>query len=139
VHHGNGTEAILVNQPGVAFFSIHLYPFYPGTGAANVGNNCFNFPIEPGTPREAYRTVLERALDGLKKYRPDLVAVSAGFDAYVRDPLGGGVLEVEDFHWLGRSLRALDAPMFSLLEGGYSKDLPELVLAYLKGVENLPR
>jgi acetoin utilization deacetylase AcuC-like enzyme len=134
VHHGNGTEAILVNQPGVAFYSIHLHPFYPGTGAANVGNNCFNYPIEPGTPREAYRAVLERALDDLKKYRPDLVAVSAGFDAYVRDPLGGGVLEVEDFHWLGRSLRALDVPMFSLLEGGYSSDLPELILAYLKGL-----
>jgi acetoin utilization deacetylase AcuC-like enzyme len=135
VHHGNGTEAILVNRPGVAFFSIHLYPFYPGTGAANVGNNCFNYPVEPGTPRAAYRAVLERALGDLKNYRPDLVGVSAGFDAYLRDPLGGGVLEVEDFHWLGRSLRALAVPMFSLLEGGYSKDLPELILAYLEGVE----
>lgn len=135
VHHGNGTEAILVNRPGVAFFSIHLYPFYPGTGAANVGNNCSNYPIEPGTPREAYRAVLDRALGDLKKYRPDLVAVSAGFDAYVRDPLAGGVLEVEDFHWLGRSLRELAVPVFSLLEGGYSKNLPELILAYLEGVE----
>ena len=135
VHHGNGTEAILLNRPGVAFFSIHLYPFYPGTGAMNAGKNCFNYPIEPGTPREAYRAVLARALDDLKKFSPDLVAVSAGFDAYVRDPLAGGSLEGEDFHWLGRSLRALDVPMFSLLEGGYSKDLPELILAYLKGVE----
>jgi acetoin utilization deacetylase AcuC-like enzyme len=139
VHHGNGTEAILLNRPGVAFFSIHLYPFYPGTGAMNAGKNCFNYPIEPGTPREAYRAVLARALDDLKKFSPALVAVSAGFDAYVRDPLAGGSLEGEDFHWLGRSLRALGVPMFSLLEGGYSKDLPELVLAYLKGVENLPR
>jgi acetoin utilization deacetylase AcuC-like enzyme len=135
VHHGNGTEAILVNRPGVAFFSVHLYPFYPGTGAANAGNNCFNYPVEPGTPREAYRAVLERALGDLKNYRPDLLAVSAGFDAYVRDPLGGGVLEVEDFHRLGQSLRSLGVPMFSLLEGGYSKDLPELILAYLEGVE----
>jgi acetoin utilization deacetylase AcuC-like enzyme len=138
VHHGNGTEAILVNRPGIAFFSIHLHPFYPGTGAADVGNNCFNYPVAPGTPREAYRAVLERALGDLKKYRPDLVAVSAGFDAYVRDPLGGGVLEEEDFWWLGRSLRALGAPLFSLLEGGYSKDLPELILAYLGGVELSP-
>ena len=135
VHHGNGTEAILLNRPGVAFFSIHLYPFYPGTGAMNAGKNCFNYPIEPGTPREAYRAVLARALDDLKKFSPDLVAVSAGFDAYVRDPLAGGSLEGEDFYWLGRSLRGLGVPMFSLLEGGYSKDLPELVLAYLKGVE----
>jgi acetoin utilization deacetylase AcuC-like enzyme len=138
VHHGNGTEDILLNRPGVAFFSIHLYPFYPGTGAGHAGKNCFNYPVEPGTPRKTYRATLARALDDLKKHRPDLVAVSAGFDAYVRDPLADGVLEAEDFHWLGQSLRALDAPMFSLLEGGYSKDLPELILAYLKGVEGLP-
>ena len=137
VHHGNGTEAILVDQPGLAFFSIHLYPFYPGTGATNVGNNCFNYPIVPGTPREQYLAVLKQALNDLKSYRPDLIAVSAGFDAYVRDPLGGGVLEVDDFHWLGLSLHALGVPMFSLLEGGYSKDLPELVLAYLEGVCHL--
>jgi acetoin utilization deacetylase AcuC-like enzyme len=137
VHHGNGTEAILVNRPGVAFFSVHLYPFYPGTGAANAGNNCFNYPVEPGTSSQGYRAVLERALDDLKNYRPDFVAVSAGFDAYVRDPLGGGVLEADDFHWLGQELRALNVPMFSLLEGGYSKDLPDLILAYLEGVERI--
>jgi acetoin utilization deacetylase AcuC-like enzyme len=135
VHHGNGTEAILLNRPGVAFFSIHLHPFYPGTGAANAGNNCFNYPVAPYDPRETYRATLARALDDLKNFRPDLVAVSAGFDAYVRDPLVPGVLEVEDFYWLGQSLRALGVPMFSLLEGGYSRDLPELILAYLKGVE----
>jgi acetoin utilization deacetylase AcuC-like enzyme len=135
VHHGNGTEAILINQPGVAFFSIHLYPFYPGTGAANVGNNCFNYPVSPGAPRDLYLGVLKQALNDLKKYRPDLIAVSAGFDAYVRDPIGSGTLETEDFHWLGRSLRALGVPMFSLLEGGYSNDLPELIVAYLKAVD----
>jgi acetoin utilization deacetylase AcuC-like enzyme len=135
VHHGNGTEAILLNQPGVAFFSIHLYPFYPGTGAADAGENCFNYPVAPGSSRESYRATLAQALDDLKKFKPDLVAVSAGFDAYVRDPLGAGTLEPEDFHWLGQSLRAPGAPMFSVLEGGYSRDLPELILAYLKGVE----
>ncbi len=135
VHHGNGTEAILLNRPGTAFFSIHLYPFYPGTGSANAGNNCFNYPVEPGLPRRDYRAALARALADLKKFRPDLVAVSAGFDAYVRDPLVQGVLVVDDFYWLGQSLRALGVPLFSLLEGGYSRDLPELILAYLKGVE----
>ncbi|MGA2240563.1 MAG: histone deacetylase [Verrucomicrobiota bacterium] len=134
VHHGNGTEAILLNRPGTAFFSIHLYPFYPGTGSANVGKNCFNYPVEPGLPRQDYRATLARALDDLKKFRPDLVAVSAGFDAYVRDPLVQGVLVVDDFYWLGQSLRALGVPLFSLLEGGYSRDLPELIFAYLKGV-----
>ncbi|MGA3285211.1 MAG: histone deacetylase [Verrucomicrobiota bacterium] len=135
VHHGNGTEAILLDRPGVAFFSIHQYPCYPGTGTANVGKNCFNYPVAPGTPRETYRATLARALDDLKKFRPDLVAVSAGFDAYVRDPLVQGVLVLDDFYWLGQSLRALGVPMFSLLEGGYSRELPELIFAYLKGVE----
>lgn len=135
VHHGNGTEAILLNQPGAAFFSVHQFPCYPGTGAANVGHNCFNYPVAPGTPREDWRATLDRALEDLKKFRPDLVAVSAGFDAYARDPLADGTLLAEDFHWLGRSLRGLGVPFFSLLEGGYSSDLPELVFAYLKGVE----
>jgi len=135
VHHGNGTEAILLNRPGVAFFSIHLHPFYPGTGGANAGKNCFNYPVAPYDPRETYRATLAQSLGDLKKFRPDLVAVSAGFDAYVCDPLVQGVLEVEDSFWLGQSLRAFGVPMFSLLEGGYSRDLPELIFAYLKGVE----
>ena len=135
VHHGNGTEAILLDRPGVAFFSIHQFPCYPGTGTANAGNNCFNYPVEPFTPRETYRATLARALDDLKDFRPDLVAVSAGFDAYLRDPLVRGVLVLDDFYWIGQSLRALGVPMFSLLEGGYSRELPELIFAYLKGVE----
>ena len=135
VHHGNGTEAILLNKPGTAFFSIHQYPCYPGTGTANVGKNCFNYPVLPYTPREEYRETLQRALDDLKKFKPDLVAVSAGFDAYARDPIAQETLEVEDFHWIGKSLRGLGVPLFSLLEGGYSNDLPELILAYLKGIE----
>lgn len=135
VHHGNGTEAILLNQPGAAFFSIHQFPCYPGTGAEDVGDNCFNFPVAPETPRQEYRKILSRALEGVKKFKPDLVAVSAGFDAYARDPLAQETLEAEDYHWLGQSIRQLGVPTFSLLEGGYSDDLPELILAYLKGLE----
>jgi len=135
VHHGNGTEAILLNVPQTAFFSIHQYPCYPGTGTENVGRNCFNFPVAPQTPREDYRKTLSKALDGLKNFHPSLVAVSAGFDAYARDPLAQETLEAEDYYWLGKSLRALGIPLFSLLEGGYSSDLPELILAYLRGVD----
>ena len=135
VHHGNGTEAILLNNPNAVFFSIHQHPCYPGTGTSNVGRNCFNYPTAPRTPREEYRKVLQRALDELKKAKPDLVAVSAGFDCYARDPLAQETLEAEDFHWLGESMRQLGVPVFSLLEGGYSNDLPELIFAYLKGLE----
>jgi len=134
VHHGNGTESILVDQPGVAFFSVHQHPAYPGTGEANTGKNCFNHVVAPLATRETYRATLARALADLNNFSPDVVAVSAGFDAYARDPLAEGSLLAEDFQWLGQSLRSLNVPMFSLLEGGYSSDLPELIFAYLKGV-----
>jgi acetoin utilization deacetylase AcuC-like enzyme len=135
VHHGNGTEDILLNRPNTAFFSVHQFPCYPGTGQKNVGNNCFNYPVEPSTPRETYRATLARALDDLKKFSPTLIAVSAGFDAYARDPLADGTLLPEDFFWLGQEIRAMNVPFFSLLEGGYSSDLPELIFAYLKGIQ----
>ncbi len=135
VHHGNGTEAILLNQPGIEFFSVHQHPAYPNTGAANRGRNCFNYPVAPAAPRTTYRAAVIHALGDLKHFRPDLIAVSAGFDAYAHDPLAQGSLLVEDFHWLGQELRELKIPFFSVLEGGYSRDLPELVFAYLKGVE----
>jgi acetoin utilization deacetylase AcuC-like enzyme len=134
VHHGNGTEAILLNKPGTAFFSIHQFPCYPGTGARNVGDNCYNYPVPPKTPRDEYRKILSSALDQLKKFKPDLVAVSAGFDAYARDPLAQETLEAEDFYWLGKTIAGLGVPFFSLLEGGYSDDLPDLIFAYLKGL-----
>jgi acetoin utilization deacetylase AcuC-like enzyme len=136
VHHGNGTEAILKNKPNIAFYSIHQHPCYPGTGTENVGKNCFNFPVAPRTPRDAYRKVIEKALEQMKVSKPELIGVSAGFDCYARDPLAQETLEVEDFQWLGESLRKMGLPFFSVLEGGYSSDLPELIFAYLKGVMN---
>ena len=135
VHHGNGTEDILLYHDGAAFFSVHQHPCYPGSGEANVGNNCFNFPVPAHLPREEYRRVLAKALEGVKNFHPELIAVSAGFDAYARDPLAQGTLEAEDFHWLGGAIRDLGVPVFSLLEGGYSRDLPELIFAYLSGLE----
>jgi len=135
VHHGNGTEAILRNQPGASFLSVHQFPCYPGTGSRNVGDNCFNFPVLPETPRDEYHHVLTSALEHLQTLKPDLVGISAGFDAYTHDPLAQGTLELEDFHWLGAWFRNLGVPVFSVLEGGYSNDLPELILAFLKGLD----
>ena len=134
VHHGNGTEDILLDQPGYACISIHQHPAYPDTGLVNRGSNCFNFPVPPHTPRPEYRAILSSAFETLKKFRPDMVAVSAGFDAYCHDPLADGTLEAEDFYWLGETIRRLEVPAFSVLEGGYSAELPELILAYLTGV-----
>ncbi len=134
VHHGNGTEEILLDNPGLAFISIHQYPAYPGTGRENRGGNCFNFPVAPATPREQYRDILSKAFAELKKFKPDMLAVSAGFDAFRGDPLAQGTLEAEDFRWLGETIRDLEVPAFSILEGGYSTELPELILAYLRGL-----
>jgi acetoin utilization deacetylase AcuC-like enzyme len=134
VHHGNGTEDILLDRDGLAFISIHQYPAYPGTGRQNRGANCFNFPVAPATPRQEYRAVLLRAFDALRKFRPDVVAVSAGFDAYRGDPLAQETLEEEDYQWLGETIRKLGIPAFSVLEGGYSEDLPKLIFAYLRGL-----
>ena len=135
VHHGNGTEDILLDKPGFVFLSAHQFPCYPGTGRINRGSNCFNYPIAPGTGRGECRSVLSSALEQLKKFKPEMVAVSAGFDAYRGDPLAELTLEAEDFHWMGGQIRALGIPAFSVLEGGYSEELPELILAYLMGLE----
>jgi len=91
--------------------------------------------VRPSLPRTEYRGVFPLALGQLKKFKPELVGVSAGFDAYARDPLAQETLEAEDFYWLGQQVRALNIPTFSVLEGGYSRDLPELIFSYLKGVE----
>lgn len=135
VHHGNGTEDILMYHPHAAVYSVHQHPCYPGTGLSHVGDNCFNYPVAPQTPRAEYRKVLSRAMDDLARFRAELVAVSAGFDAYARDPIANELLEQEDFYWLGQNLRKTGVPMFALLEGGYSDDLPDLVLAFLKGLD----
>ncbi len=135
VHHGNGTEAILLDHPKAAFASVHQSPCYPGTGLENAGKNCFNFPLPPRTPREIHRKVLKDALDKLLAFKPDVIGVSAGFDAYARDPIAQELLEAEDFEWIGAMLRDCGVKFFSVLEGGYSSDLPELVLAYLRGVK----
>lgn len=134
VHHGNGTEDILLGQDGCLFVSIHQYPAYPGTGQTDRGENCLNFPVAPNTPREQYRKILERAFSGVEKFKPDLIAVSAGFDAYANDPLAQETLEAEDFQWLGERIRKFSVPAFSILEGGYSSVLPDLIFAYLSGL-----
>lgn len=134
VHHGNGTQEILLNQPHVAFFSVQQHPCFPGTGKRNKGLNCFNYPVLPNTHRKEYCKVLQRAFDDVKKFDPDLIAVSAGFDAYLGDSIAQEQLEIEDFHWIGQMIRSSGIPAFSMLEGGYSKELPDLIFAYLKGI-----
>ena len=129
-HHGNGTEAVVARNPQIAFASIHQFPAYPGTGEksfANI-NNC---PLAPYTPRIQHVDIAERALKKLFQFKPDLLLVSAGFDAYSGDPLVQMTLEQEDFAKFGEWLRKANMPTAAILEGGYSDQLPELIDAFL--------
>jgi len=129
-HHGNGTEAVVAKNERIRFASIHQFPAYPGTGAKSF-DNIDNYPVPPQTPREEHVNVCRRALDGVIAFKPDLILVSAGFDAYARDPLVQMTLEVEDFATFGKWLHDADIPTGAILEGGYSEDLPELVDTFL--------
>jgi acetoin utilization deacetylase AcuC-like enzyme len=131
-HHGNGTEAIVADNSRIAFASIHQFPSYPGTGTKSFANVA-NYPLSPGTPRDQHVEVAKRALDKLIAFRPDLLLVSAGFDACVGDPLVQMILEPEDFFTFGEWLHQLDIPVATILEGGYSNELPELIDAFLTG------
>ncbi len=135
VHHGNGTEHILSGVDGVTYVSVHQGDTYPGTGLSDVGGNCFNIPVAGGSPRTVWLEALRGGLAKVKASKPALIGVSAGFDAYEKDPLADGALEREDFRWLGGQIRSLGVPVFSVLEGGYSLDLPDLALLYLLGLE----
>ncbi len=135
VHHGNGSEEVLMDKDGIFFHSVHQFPCYPGTGAES-RKNCLNYPVPPGVSAAAYRSKLKKALAEIRKQKPDCLIVSAGFDAYRGDPLADGRLEVADFHWLGEEVASLGLPVLSILEGGYSDDLPQLILNYCDGLDS---
>jgi acetoin utilization deacetylase AcuC-like enzyme len=127
VHHGNGTQEIFWRDPSVLYASSHQFPFYPGTGAANetgVGN-IVNAPLEAGAGAAEFRSALTgKLLPAIDAFRPDLMLISAGFDAHRRDPLGMLELGEEDFVWATRELMALAnrhcaGRIVSMLEGGY--------------------
>ena len=99
-HHGNGTEEIVAHNSRIAFASIHQFPAYPGTGAKSFAN-IDNYPVAPYTPRAEHVEIAERALQKLLKFKPDLLLVSAGFDAFSGDPLVQMKLELEDFATFG--------------------------------------
>jgi len=129
-HHGNGTEAIVARNERIRFASIHQFSAYPGTGTKSFANVAI-YPIAPYAPREEILDIARQSLDKLIGFEPDLLLVSAGFDAYARDPLLQLTLEREDFAILGQWLGDIEVPVAVALEGGYSDDLPELIDAFL--------
>ena len=129
-HHGNGTEAIVAGNPRIGFASVHQFPGYPGTGARSSGN-IHNFPVPPFCPQDQHRDAVARALAVLLGFKPDLLLVSAGFDAFAGDPITQMSLEQEDFALFGQWLREATLPAGAVLEGGYSNELPQLIDAFL--------
>ncbi|WP_438480730.1 histone deacetylase family protein [Oleiharenicola lentus] len=134
-HHGNGTEDILAGQPNLLFSSVHQFPGYPGTGTESFAN-CHNFPVAPHTPRAAHLAELAGSWEVVVDFKPDLVLVSAGFDAYSGDPITAMTLEREDFAELGRWLRQAGLPAAAILEGGYSPDLGWLIDDFISAWDN---
>lgn len=132
VHHGDGTESLLLGRENTSFLSLHQYPLYPGTGGADRGN-CRNIPLEQGTDGDRWLGAFEPALKTILDGRPDILAVSAGFDAYKGDPIAGLKLDKGTFKRIGSLLAQSKLPRFATLEGGYSEDLPILVESFLDG------
>jgi acetoin utilization deacetylase AcuC-like enzyme len=143
VHHGNGTEAVVGGHDGVRFMSSHQSPLYPGTGLPGKSPhfNVINEVLTPGSGSNEFRDLwLERLLPRLDIFKPELILVSAGFDAHWRDPLAQIQLKDEDYYWIGEQLRDLAIShargrLVATLEGGYDlKALEESVLAFSEGI-----
>ncbi len=134
IHHGNGTQHIFYDTSKVLYFSTHQYPFYPGTGAAEeVGSGegkgyTVNVPMEPGMGDDEFIRIFEEILKPIiDQYKPEFILVSAGFDIYFEDPLGGMKVSPEGFAKLTRLLtdeadKICDGKIVFLLEGGYNLD-----------------
>ena len=147
VHHGNGTQEIFWNDPSVLYASTHEMPLYPGTGAASEHGEhgtIVNAPLRAGDGSDTFRDAFETAvLPRVDAFQPDLVIISAGFDAHWRDPLANINLVESDFAWATQKLMAIadrraEGRVVSILEGGYdlealSKSTASHVLALMRG------
>lgn len=132
-HHGQGTEVIVALDNNIIYVSLHQEGIYPGTGRDSSGNHV-NFPLPAGTAPEKYLTTLDQALASIKKFKPKLLAISAGFDTYRGDPLTGLNLEIDTYIKIGKRIKKLKVPWFGVLEGGYSDDLPQCLNNFLIGL-----
>jgi acetoin utilization deacetylase AcuC-like enzyme len=137
VHHGNGTQDIVENDPRIVYCSLHQFPCYPGTGRpreTGAHDNVLNLPLKSGSTLQEYQELFEgKILPFLRDFQPDLLIVSAGYDANLADPLAGICLQPSDYGVFAKYLLTLDRPIVFGLEGGYDLDaLAESVVATLE-------
>jgi acetoin utilization deacetylase AcuC-like enzyme len=136
VHHGNGTQDVFIDDPSVFFVSIHQWPLYPGTGGpGEQGETLLNIPLPAGSTDVDFLRMFDNLVSpAMTAFEPDLVLVSAGFDAHEEDPLAGMLVTEAGFRELARRSAALGPRTAAVLEGGYNLDtLPTLVGAALDG------
>ncbi len=136
VHHGNGTEAIFADDPSVLYVSLHQWPFYPGTGGPeDQGETTLNVPMSAGSGDGEYLRAFDHTVaPAVERFEPELVLVSAGFDAHVDDPLAETRVTEAGFRELARRCAVLAPRTAAVLEGGYNLEtLPTLVHAALDG------
>jgi acetoin utilization deacetylase AcuC-like enzyme len=136
VHHGNGTEAIFRDDDSVLFVSLHQWPFYPGSGGPDdQAETTLNVPLRAGCGDEEYLAAFAEIVEpAVERFEPELVLVSAGFDAHVSDPLSDMRVTEEGFRELARRCRTMSDRIAAVLEGGYDLEtLPVLVDAALTG------
>ncbi len=128
VHHGNGTQHLIEDDPGFFYASTHQWPLYPGTGdeeEKGVAGNVVNVLLPPGAGSDQFRAAFaDKILPAIEAFKPDLIMISAGFDAHAADPIANLRLTTEDYGWATRELLALakrccDNRLVSVLEGGY--------------------
>lgn len=145
IHHGNGTQAAVAGRPGLFFASIQSWPMWPGTGhpSETVADNIVNTVSPEGAPVAVWRKAFEALMDRVDGFAPDLILISAGFDAHRRDPVGGGgqSLEEADFAWATRAIasvanRHAKGRVVSSLEGGYDLEaLGRSALAHVRALD----
>jgi acetoin utilization deacetylase AcuC-like enzyme len=135
VHHGNGTQDIAADDDSILFVSLHQWPFYPGTGGPDEqGPTLVNLPLPAGTDDAGYFEAWRTVEHAVTKFDPDLLLVSAGFDAHVEDPLANMLVSTGAFRELASRAAQLAPRVAAVLEGGYNvRTLPELVEAALDG------
>ncbi len=135
VHHGNGTQAIVGDDPSILYVSLHEWPFYPGSGGPDEqGETLVNIPLAAGTGDAGYLDAFTRAERAIAAFEPELLLVSAGFDAHAADPLAALELSTGAFTELARRAVVLAPRTAAVLEGGYNLEtLPDLVEAALEG------
>jgi acetoin utilization deacetylase AcuC-like enzyme len=134
-HHGNGTQEIFFGNDRVLFVSLHAFPAYPYTGKFSE-KNCLNYALPHSISEEEYLKVLEKALEEIERFNPELLAISVGFDTYKEDPIGGLNLNEDSYFKIGKMIAKLKIPLFVVLEGGYNVEkMPKCVYRFLIGLE----